>query len=28
MDRHAVMAHPGLEQILEADAWARQEAMR
>jgi 1-deoxy-D-xylulose-5-phosphate reductoisomerase len=26
MDRHAVMAHPRLEQILEADAWARQEA--
>ncbi len=26
MDRHAVVAHPGLEKILEADAWARQEA--
>jgi 1-deoxy-D-xylulose-5-phosphate reductoisomerase len=26
MDRHAVLAHPRLEQILEADAWARQEA--
>jgi 1-deoxy-D-xylulose-5-phosphate reductoisomerase len=26
MDRHAVTAHPRLEQILEADAWARQEA--
>jgi 1-deoxy-D-xylulose-5-phosphate reductoisomerase len=26
MDRHAVVAHPRLEQILEADAWARQEA--
>jgi 1-deoxy-D-xylulose-5-phosphate reductoisomerase len=27
MDRHAVIAHPRLEQILEADAWARQEAL-
>jgi 1-deoxy-D-xylulose-5-phosphate reductoisomerase len=26
MDRHAVVAHPRLEQILEADAWARKEA--
>ncbi len=26
MDRHAVTAHPSLEQILEADAWARQQA--
>ena len=26
MDRHKVIAHPRLEQILEADAWARQEA--
>jgi len=26
MDRHAVLAHPRLEQILEADAWARKEA--
>ncbi len=26
MDRHTVVAHPRLEQILEADAWARQEA--
>jgi len=26
MDRHAVVAHPALEQILQADAWARQEA--
>jgi 1-deoxy-D-xylulose-5-phosphate reductoisomerase len=26
MDRHAVVARPRLEQILEADAWARQEA--
>jgi 1-deoxy-D-xylulose-5-phosphate reductoisomerase len=26
MDRHAVTPHPSLEQILEADAWARQEA--
>jgi len=28
MDRHAVTAHPRLEQILEADAWAREEAAR
>ncbi len=26
MDRHKVVAHPSLEQILEADAWARGEA--
>jgi 1-deoxy-D-xylulose-5-phosphate reductoisomerase len=26
MDRHKVVAHPSLEQILEADAWARKEA--
>jgi 1-deoxy-D-xylulose-5-phosphate reductoisomerase len=26
MDRHAVVTRPRLEQILEADAWARQEA--
>jgi 1-deoxy-D-xylulose-5-phosphate reductoisomerase len=26
MDRHEVVAHPGLSQILEADAWARKEA--
>src|ERR1700677_4231774 len=26
MDRHAVVAHPTLEQILQADAWARLEA--
>jgi len=26
MDRHKVVAHPTLEQILEADAWARKEA--
>ncbi|MGA2176645.1 MAG: 1-deoxy-D-xylulose-5-phosphate reductoisomerase [Verrucomicrobiota bacterium] len=26
MERHTVTAHPRLEQILEADAWARQEA--
>jgi hypothetical protein len=23
MDRHRVVAHPDLEQVLEADAWAR-----
>jgi 1-deoxy-D-xylulose-5-phosphate reductoisomerase len=28
MDRHAVTTHPRLEQILEADAWARQEAAK
>src|SRR5580692_10805951 len=28
MDRHAVTAHPRLEQILEADAWARKEAAK
>ncbi len=27
MDAHKVVAHPTLEQILEADAWARREAM-
>ena len=26
MDRHSVVAHPTLEQILEADAWTRTEA--
>jgi 1-deoxy-D-xylulose-5-phosphate reductoisomerase len=26
MDRHAVISHPCLEQILQADAWARREA--
>ncbi len=26
MDRHQVVPHPALEQILEADAWARREA--
>ena len=26
MDRHAVIPHPRLEQILEADAWARQQS--
>jgi 1-deoxy-D-xylulose-5-phosphate reductoisomerase len=26
MDRHSVVAHPRLEQIMEADAWARREA--
>jgi len=28
MDAHRVVAHPTLEQILAADAWARQEAAR
>jgi 1-deoxy-D-xylulose-5-phosphate reductoisomerase len=28
MESHAVAAHPTLEQILEADTWARQEAVR
>jgi 1-deoxy-D-xylulose-5-phosphate reductoisomerase len=28
MQRHAVIGHPTLEQILAADAWARQEAAR
>ena len=28
MDAHKVVAHPTLEQILEADAWARSEAAR
>src|SRR5205814_912058 len=26
LDRHQVVPHPTLEQILEADAWARREA--
>jgi 1-deoxy-D-xylulose-5-phosphate reductoisomerase len=26
MERHKVVSHPSLEQILEADAWARVEA--
>jgi 1-deoxy-D-xylulose-5-phosphate reductoisomerase len=26
MDRHRVVAHPDLEQVLEADAWARKAA--
>jgi 1-deoxy-D-xylulose-5-phosphate reductoisomerase len=28
MDRHQVVAHPTLDQILTADTWARQEAAR
>jgi 1-deoxy-D-xylulose-5-phosphate reductoisomerase len=28
MDRHQVVPHPALEQIIEADAWARTEAAR
>ena len=28
MDRHQVVPHPTLEQILEADAWARAETAR
>jgi 1-deoxy-D-xylulose-5-phosphate reductoisomerase len=28
MDAHKTIAHPKLEQILEADAWARQEALK
>jgi 1-deoxy-D-xylulose-5-phosphate reductoisomerase len=28
MDRHQVQEHPDLDQILEADHWARQEAMK
>jgi len=28
MDAHKVVNHPNLDQILEADAWARQEAAR
>ena len=28
MDEHKVVSHPALEQILEADAWARREAAR
>ncbi|HZT21497.1 MAG TPA: 1-deoxy-D-xylulose-5-phosphate reductoisomerase, partial [Verrucomicrobiae bacterium] len=27
MDRHRVVPHPSLEQILQADAWAREEAL-
>src|SRR5271154_1847137 len=27
MERHSVISHPNLEQILEADAWARKEAV-
>jgi 1-deoxy-D-xylulose-5-phosphate reductoisomerase len=27
MDRHANVDHPSLEEILEADAWARREAL-
>jgi 1-deoxy-D-xylulose-5-phosphate reductoisomerase len=26
MDRHTLVAHPSLEDVLQADAWARQEA--
>src|ERR1043166_9515112 len=26
MDRHQVVSHPGLDQVLEADTWARREA--
>lgn len=28
MERHRVMAHPNLKEILEADSWAREEAMK
>jgi hypothetical protein len=28
MDAHKTIAHPTLEQILEADAWARREAAK
>ena len=28
MDAHKVVSHPTLDQILQADAWARQEAAR
>jgi 1-deoxy-D-xylulose-5-phosphate reductoisomerase len=28
MDAHQVVEHPTLEQILEADAWARREAAK
>jgi 1-deoxy-D-xylulose-5-phosphate reductoisomerase len=28
MEMHKVVAHPALEQILEADAWARQNALK
>ena len=28
MDRHTVVEHPSLEQVVEADAWARKEAAR
>ncbi|MCX7568553.1 1-deoxy-D-xylulose-5-phosphate reductoisomerase [Tumebacillus sp. DT12] len=27
MDRHSVLSHPSLDEVLEADAWARQEAL-
>jgi hypothetical protein len=27
MDAHKIVLHPTLEQILEADAWARREAL-
>ena len=26
MDRHVLVAHPTLDDVLQADAWARQEA--
>jgi 1-deoxy-D-xylulose-5-phosphate reductoisomerase len=26
MDRHSLVAHPTLDDVLQADAWARQEA--
>jgi len=28
MDAHKVISHPALEQIMEADAWARREAAK
>jgi len=28
MEAHKVVDHPSLEQILEADAWARREALK
>ena len=28
MDAHRIISHPTLEQVLAADAWARQEAQR
>jgi 1-deoxy-D-xylulose-5-phosphate reductoisomerase len=28
MDRHIVVSHPSLEEVLEADAWARREALQ